>query len=132
MTCKVTKIPLVIYEGGTFDQTFQWQTGDPLANVDLTGFTAKFTIRSKLTDVEPLLAGTEKTDPWSADCDSGVYFDDAADGKYRLYINDIDTLGLCTEHKDIGGIYDLFLYSPAGESVLKQYGTAKLIAASTR
>lgn len=132
MTCKVTKIPLVIYESGTFDQTFQWKTGDPLVVVDLTGFTAKFTFRVKLTDIIVLLSGIQQTGPWSADGLSGIYFDEAFSGKYRFYINDEDTLGLCAEHKDINGVYDLFLYSPAGESVLKQYGTAKIVAASTR
>ena len=35
-----------IYQGASFDRTFTWQTGDPAANVNLTGYTGRMQIRS--------------------------------------------------------------------------------------
>ena len=51
-------------------------------------------------------------------------------GIYQMYINHADTLGLCAQRKDIVGIYNLFLYSPAGESVFRQYGQVTILAAA--
>ncbi len=132
MGCVAAKINLTIYEGGTFDKTFQWKTGTTPTAVDLTGYDARMAIREKLTDTSAILSLIRITDPWVADGDSGIYFDDGDEGYYRVYINDEDSAGICAEFKDIDGVYDLFLESPGGESVLKQYGTAKLKAAVTR
>lgn len=133
MTCLAVKINLVVYEGGTFDQTFQWKSGDTPVAVDLTGYTGKMEIRAKITDPDPPLITAETgTVAWEADCATGIYFDDALDGKYRVYLKDDDTLGMCESHKDIEGVYDLFLYSSDGEAVLKQYGKCKICAAVTR
>ena len=62
----------------------------------------------------------------------GVYLDEPELGFYRIYINDADTLGLCAQHKDVVGIYNLFLYTPAGEAVFRQYGPAAILAACAR
>lgn len=132
MSCLSANINLQIYEGGTFDQTFQWKSGDPLTVVNLMGYTARMMVRYSLVNVESILSFTEIAGSWAADGESGIYFDDAADGKYRLYINDEDTSGLCTSHVNLSCVYDLFLYSPAGEALLKQYGTCSIIASVTR
>ena len=133
MGCIAVKIPLTIYEGGTFDRTFQWKSGDPAEAVDLTGFTARMAVRAKNTDAVPVLTVPFVSTPWAEDGATGVYLVDAGvDGKYRIYLKDSDTIGICATNKDIDGVYDLFLVSPAGESVLKQYGVARLIAAVTR
>lgn len=132
MTCLAVKINLVVYEGGTFDQTFQWKTGTDTTPVDLSGYAGKMEIRSKISDYNALIAINSTTDTWVADGDTGIYFDDAEDGKWRVYIKDNDTLGLCQLNKDIDGVYDLFLYSASGESVFKQYGKCKIYAAVTR
>ena len=132
MGCIAAKINLTIYEGGTFDKEFQWKTGDPLTAVDLTGYIARLTIRDDITDSVAILSLMHQTGPWTADIASGIYLDDADEGKYRIYINDEDSESICPDHVNIDGVYDLFLESPDGESVLKQYGSAKLIAAVTR
>ena len=136
MSCIRANIPITIVEGGTFDKTFQWKTGDPAVAVDLTGFTGVMTIRAKLADVVALQSVPNDAGPWVADADTGIYIYDqsvpADVGKVRAYIKDDDTLGMCAAHKDIAGVYDLFLYSPAGEAVLQIYGVATMIAAVTR
>jgi hypothetical protein len=132
MGCIAVNAPITIYEGGTYDQTFQWKTGETPEAVDLTGFTAELMARAKITDAAPLISIETVLDPWEADGDSGIYFDDGAEGKYRVYLNDEDAAGLCATHKDIPGSYDLFLTSPAGETVLKQYGVCTFVASNVR
>lgn len=132
MGCVAAKINLTIYEGGTFDKTFQWKTGTTPTAVDMTGYGARMAIREKLTDTTAILSLTEQAGPWAADGNSGIYFDNGNEGYYRVYINDEDSTGICAAHTDIDGVYDLFLESPGGESVLKQYGAAKLKAAVSR
>jgi hypothetical protein len=132
MGCVAVKVPLVIYEGGTVNRIFQWKTGDPAVAVNLTGFTAKFTVRAKITDTVALLSLINKAGPWAADTDSGIYLDDADEGKYQLYVKDDDADSLCVAHADVIGVYDLFLYSAAGEALLKQYGKCTIYAAVTR
>jgi hypothetical protein len=132
MRCVAANIDITVYENGTYDKTFQWETGDPAAAVDITGYTAVMSIRSKLTSDTAISEISTKSDAWTYDADSGVYFDDAAEGKYRVYINDEDTQGICENHKDITGVYDLFLYSTNGEAVLKQYGVCTIKAFATR
>jgi len=135
MSCVEANIPITILEGGTFDKSYLWKTGNPAVAVDLTGYTAKMMIRAKLADATPLLSVPLGTVPWVADADTGIYIyaqtgEDI--GKYRIYLKDDDTLGMCAGHKDINGVYDLFLYTFAGEAVLKQYGAATIKAAVTR
>jgi hypothetical protein len=132
MSCVAVKTDIVIHERGTFNQVFEWLAGDDETPVDLTGYTAVFTVREKMEDAAALLSATEGSAPWEADGNTGVYFDDGAEGKYRLYINDTDTQGLCATHKSIGGVYDLFLVSADGEVVLKQYGKCTIYAAVAR
>ncbi len=132
MGCTAVKINLVIYEGGTFDQEFQWKTGSTPTPVDLTNYTAKMMVRVLLNSANPVISLIEKTSTWTADAASGIYLDNAINGKYRIYIKNEDSMGICETHTNIDGVYDLFLISASGESVLKQYGTAKLIAAVTR
>ena len=140
MQCIRVNIPITVIEGGTFDRTFQWKTGDPSLPVDLTGYSAHMQIRTKLKDIVPLIDVDYKNEVWSADGDTGIYFYndeydeyDAEDiGKWRVYLRDDDTLGLCANHKDIAGVYDLFLYNLSGEAVLQLHGIATIVAAVTR
>lgn len=132
MGCIAVDVPITIYEAGTFDQTFQWKTGDPSAEVDLTGYSAKMIVRTKITDDSSLVNINESVSPWVADNASAIYLDKADEGKYRVYINDTDTTGLCPAHKNVTASYDLFLTSPLGEAVLKQYGIVTIIASNVR
>lgn len=137
MNCVEAEIDITILEGGTFDKIYQWKTGDPAVAVDLTGFTAEMQIRSKVKSTTSLLTVNSQSSVWEADAASGIYFSDGVAvpddlGKYRIYIKDEDTLGLCLTNKDIEGAYDLFLYNADGEAVLKHYGIATIKAAVTR
>lgn len=133
MSCYNFSCPITITEGGTFDQQFRWQSGDPLVPVDLTGYTSLMEIRAKLPDVEPLLRLPFSVEPWAADGATGIYLDaDPSTGIYRMVINDDDTWGLCPAHKDVAGIYNLFLYAPNGEAVLRQFGAATILASAAR
>lgn len=135
--CIRVNSPITIVEGGTFNSTFQWKTGLPALPVDLTGYTAVGTVRAKKADDVPLLAIPNQVGPWVADGDTGIYIyangsppDDQ--GKWRIYLKDSETAGMCAAHKDIIGVYDMFLSNPEGEAVLQMYGIATIIAAVTR
>lgn len=130
MQCISANVPITIHEGGTYDKTFRWEIdGTP---VDLTGYTARFSVRAKLTSSTALISASTATTTWSADGDSGIYIDDPTTGEYRVYVNDADTADILSDHKDTAGVYDLFLYSATGEAVLKQHGKATIYAAVTR
>jgi hypothetical protein len=135
--CIRANIDITIVEGGTFNKTFQWKTGDPSVPVDLTGYTARMQVRAKLKDDVPLLDILSVSDIWVPDGDTGIYFandeyDSEDTGKWKAYIKDSDTEGLCASHKDITGVYDLFLYNSSEEAVLQLYGVATIIASVTR
>lgn len=83
MGCVAVNAPIIIYEGGTFDQSFQWKTGDPAEVVELTNYTANMTIRAKIADAAALVSIETAESPWEEDGDSAIYLDDAATGVYR-------------------------------------------------
>lgn len=138
MSCIRANIPITIVEGGTFNSTFQWKSGDPSLPVDLTGYSAHMQVRAKLKDDDVLLDVPLSEETWEADGDTGIYLYDSEavpddKGKWLVYLKDEDTEGICGDkHKDIEGVYDLFLYSAEGEAVLQLYGVASLIASVTR
>jgi hypothetical protein len=123
-------VNITIYENGTFNEDYIWESGDPPEAVDLTGFSAKFTVRAEPTGAV-LISGTDETGPWAPDADTGIYFDEEEQGGFKLYINDADSSAICADHEDIEGVYDIFLYSADGEAVFKQYGKATLKFAVT-
>lgn len=131
MDCVSAKIKLTIHERTTFDRVYQIKNASDEI-IPLTGYTAVMSILAKITDTSPIITITETTSMWSEDAASGIYLDDASDGKYRIYLRDNDLDGICAAHKDIAGVYDLFLTAPTGETVLKQYGSCTLKAAGAR
>lgn len=130
MQCVKANIPITIIEGGTYDKTFRWEIES--TPVDLTGYTARMSVRTKLTSATAVIDIITAATTWSADGDSGIYLDDPTSGEYRVYINDADAADILSDHKDTAGVYDLFLYSATGEAVLKQYGKATLLASVVR
>ena len=138
MKCIEANINITVIEGGTFDKTYQWKTGELPVPVDLLSFTAHMQIRAKLKDTVVLLDVPFIDEEWTADGDTGIYipgsdeYDEDTLGMFRIYLRDNDTLGLCAAHKDIAGVYDLFLYNSSEEAVLKMYGSATIKAAVTR
>jgi hypothetical protein len=133
MNCVEVNIDITIVQGGTFSKQIIWETGDPPSPVNLTGYSAKMTVRKKIADETAILSLESKSGSLSNDSDSGIYFhSDASDGTYTIYIKDDDTKVLCPDHKNIPAVYDLFLTTPDGETVLRQYGSCTIKAAITR
>ena len=135
--CLAVQTGIIIYEGGTFDQAYLMKSGSPAIAVDLTGYTAVMTVRSKINDTTPrLLKLTSFAGSNAADGTSGIYIPNQTGsdiGKFIIYIKDEDTFGMCAlKHKDLEGVYDLFLYNPDGEAEFKVYGNATIRAAATR
>jgi len=137
MYCVPYNYDMTVHEGGTYDKEFRWLVTELLTPVAIAGCTALLQVRKKITDADPILELTHITDPWAADGDSGIYIlDDGVDplleGYWKIYIKDEDSLGLCDLHKDIGAVYNMFLYNTDDESILKQYGKFTIIAANAR
>ncbi len=134
MNCVVFTGDITVIEGGTFYKPLQWSIGDAVAStpVNITGYSARMQIRSKITDTAALLSLPLATSAFAPDGISGIYLTDPPNGKFLIYIRDNDTLGICAMHKDITGVYDLFLTSPAGETVFRLSGVAHISAAVTR
>ena len=65
MQCVKANVPITIIEGGTYDKTFRWEAGG--AVVDLTGYTARMSVRTKLTSAAAVISITTAASPWSAD-----------------------------------------------------------------
>jgi len=135
MNCIPHTYDITIQEGGTYDKDFRWSVGG--VYVSLVGFTGTMQGRKKLKDDAALFSLPFVSDPWVADQTSGIYIlDDGVDadlkGKYKIYIKDDLTLGLCVDHKDIAGVYTLFIKNTLGESVLKQSGILNIEASAAR
>ena len=130
MSCVVAEFNITIHEGTTYDENFRWKVDDVL--VSLLGITGTMQVRKKITDETPILDLPFVSDEWVADGASGIYLMDVGvDDRYRIYINNEDSAGICASHRDIIGTYNLFLFKD-GEVVLKQYGIANLLAAVKR
>ena len=99
---KPAKLNLIIYQGSTFIKGFSWQTGDPAQPVNLTGYTARMQIRTKVTDIDVLLELTTENDR--------IIITDPINGKFELYISSNDTTNLQFK----SAVYDLELISPSG------------------
>jgi len=137
MDCVSYNYDMVIKEGGTYDRWHRWSYGDPPVPVDLVGYTGVLQGRKKLTDELPLIELPSVLTPWVADTNSGIYIlDDGVDaslkGRYRVYITNEITTGLCAMHKDIDGVYTLFLYNSVGEAVVCQSGKMTIKASAVQ
>ena len=127
----ICEYDITIHEGSTYDKVFQWLADDVI--VSLSGVTGIMQVREDIIDETPILDLPFVPDAWAADGTSGIYMMDVgSDDRYRIYINNEDTAGICTLHDDIVGTYNLFLYNSDAECILKQYGVANLIAAVIR
>lgn len=130
-SCVLYNKDITIHEGATYDKWFRWLVDG--VQVSLIGVTGNMQIRKKITDDLSLLDIPFVATSWVADGDTGIYLQDVGvDDRYRIYIKDNDSLGICTTHKNIIGTYNLFLYNSDNESILKQYGIANIIAAVAR
>ena len=135
MNCVSHNKDLVLHEGGTFDLEYRWSVDGVIQSLD--GCTGLMQIRKKLADATPLLDLPFVSDAWAADGVSGIYIKDDGitpelQGWYRIYVNDADSMGLCDSHKQIEGVYTLFLYSSLGEAILKMYGVMTIEPSAAR
>lgn len=94
---------IVIFQGATFNQTLFYETGEPSAPVDLSGFTAKMHIRSKPESKALILE-------LSTAVGNGRIILNETTGSIRLFISDQDTASLSVCDK---AVYDLELYDGA-------------------
>lgn len=86
--------------GATFIKNYQWKTGDPSEPVDLTGWTARCQIRTKLGG-EVLLSLTSPA--------GGIEVDDQ--GNIAIEITAAQTMDMYPAKK---GVFDLELEAPGG------------------
>ena len=92
---------ICIFQGATFNQTLFYETGEPLAPVNLAGYTAKMHIRSKPESKALIL---------ELSTDNGRIILNETTGSIRLFISASDSalLSVCDK-----AVYDLELYNGA-------------------
>jgi hypothetical protein len=90
---------ICIFQGATFDQTLFYETGEPSAPVDLSGYTAKMHIRSKPESKALIL---------ELSTSNGRIFLNETTGSIRLFISSENTASLSVCDK---AVYDLELTS---------------------
>ena len=99
----IAEADICIFQGATFNQTLFYETGEPSAPVDLSGFTAKMQIRSKPESKAVILE-------LSTAVGNGRIILNESTGSIRLFISASDTATLSVCDKDV---YDLELYNGA-------------------
>ena len=97
------ELDLTIYQGSTFEKSFQYKTGDPPTPVDITGVELRMQVRLKTSSTDVLIELT--TD------NNRITIDDAAEGKFSFLITDEDTALLDFKR----GVYDLEIVWPNGK-----------------
>lgn len=127
MNCVPVEVPIIIYQGGTFDKSYSLKTGvaPDLVDIVLTDFTGSGAIKDKLKSEVPLLELPFQNSIWEADGPTGIYVNSL---EWRIYINNEDTSTLCADKKNIVGVYNVFLSNSVGEAVFKQFGEAVIVA----
>lgn len=121
MINRPANIDLDIYQGATFDKTYQWQ--DVNRNpIDLTGYTARMQVRSSVAaDATLLELTTEGT------IDKKINLG-GTEGTYQLVLSATNTAALTWG----SGVYDLELVSPTGVVRRIQQGQVRVHRNVTR
>ena len=99
----IAEADICVFQGATFNQTLFYETGEPSAPVNLSGFTAKMQIRSKPESKAVILE-------LSTAVGNGRIILNESTGSIRLFISATDTalLSVCDK-----AVYDLELYNGA-------------------
>lgn len=95
------KLNFTLYQGATFTHQLTWQTGEPLAPVDLTGCIARLQVREKVglpTVLLELSTGNGRISPLGTD------------GVIALKVSATDTAAITWAK----GVYDLEIEFPDG------------------
>lgn len=99
----IAEADICIFQGATFNQTLFYETGEPSAPVDLTGYSAKMQIRSKPESKAVILE-------LSTDISNGRISLNDTTGSIALFISAADTATLSVCDK---AVYDLELTTGA-------------------
>lgn len=118
-----TKVPLKIYQGATFFESWAWSTAPDESSaytpVDLTGCTARMQVRAKIDATTPLLTLTTEN--------GGISLGGTA-GTIELLIDADDTAALTWT----SGVYDLEIVYPGGQVTRLAYGSVTVSPEVTR
>ena len=105
---KPAQLNITIYQGSTFQKSFQWSTGEPSAPVNLTGCKVRMQIREKYTSEQFILELTT---------DNGrITITDPLLGKFAAEISAADT----SELRFKAAVYDLEIEFPGTPSKVKR------------
>lgn len=113
------KLKLTIEQGATFRKLLTWQTGTPLAPVDLTGCTARMHIRAEVASPDVLHALTTEN--------AGITLGGTA-GTLALHIPADATSSIAAG----SAVYDLEIVLPSGDVHRLVGGTVTITAEVTR
>jgi hypothetical protein len=98
----IAEADICLFQGATFDQTLFYETGNPPAPVDLSGYEAKMQIRSKPESKAVILELSTQAGNNRITLNYGSQI-----GAIRLFIAATDTANLSVCEK---AVYDLELY----------------------
>lgn len=113
------RLDITIYQGATFKRIIRLKNS-AMAEIDLTGSTARMQIRQAITDATPLIELTAANDR--------ATITDAANGEITLWIADEDT----AELDFFKGVYDLEIEYSDGTVDRVLEGKVKLSKEVTR
>jgi hypothetical protein len=116
-------LPLNIHQGATWRRTITWETGDPFAPVNLTGFTARMQIRALVNGVVSPIALVTLTNASS----DGLVLN--ANGTIDIEISDERAAILAPE--DGPYVYDIRIVSPTGDKIRAFMGPVTVTAQVT-
>jgi hypothetical protein len=121
----IAEADIVIFQGGTFDQVFFYETGEPPAPVNLSGYTAKMQIRSKPESKAVILELSTEAG------NNRITLNYASNnGAIRLFISAADTAQLSPRDE---AVYNLVIYNSSnGTSTPILQGKAIIVAQITR
>jgi hypothetical protein len=105
---KPATLNITIYQGSTYQKSFQWSTGEPSAPVNLTGCKIRMQIREKYSSPDVIL---------ELNTDNGrIVITDPVLGKFAAEISAADT----TELRFKAAVYDLEVEFPGTPPKVKR------------
>lgn len=123
VTTPPTKVPLKIYQGATFFESWEWETsadeGATYTPVDLTGCTARMQVRAEVASATALLTLTTEN--------GGISLGGTA-GTIELLVDAEDTAAITWD----SGVYDLEIVYPGGQVTRLAYGSVTVSPEVTR
>lgn len=106
------KLDITIEQGADFKLDMVWETGNPSAPLDLTGYTARFQVATRHSATNPLVKRTET---------NGITLGGST-GQIVITLTETQTASLPPQK----AVWDLVLTSPSGEDIRLLEGTATI------